>query len=467
MAKPNILIIMSDEHDGRVSSPYGHPLVETPAMQRLADRGVVLENAYCNFPICVPSRSSFMTGRYASRIGVWDNAATLSSDEPTWAHRLNGLGYDTTLVGRMHFAGLDMRHGFRRHLVGEMEIGRSDPLFTWENADEVISSRAELIREAGPGEAEHQVYDDCVAARAAAYLAEPERHGGPWACCVGFMTPHFPLIVRQPYFDRYFPDRTDLPVIPPGHLERLHPHNQWMRRFMGLLDGFADEEVRRARAAYYGLVSFLDDRVGTVLRALEANGLAENTVVVYTSDHGEMAGEHGMWCKHAFFEGAVRVPMLLAWPGHVAAGRRIGQVTSLIDLVRTILDMAGDDTRDLDGVSLLDVLEGRAPESEGLAIAEFTAHGTDRPGRMVRRGRFKLNHYLDQPVELYDLERDPGEFNDLAADPAHARVREELTALVLRDWDPADIDRRVRASQRRRRIMLRGNLEPDRRWTDV
>ena len=113
------------------------------------------------------------------------------------------------------------------------------------------------------------------------------------------------------------------------------------------------------------------------------------------------------------------------------------------------------------------MLEGRAPESEGLAIAEFTAHGTDRPGRMVRRGRFKLNHYLDQPVELYDLEHDPGEFNDLAAAPAHARVREELTALVLRDWDPADIDRRVRESQRRRRIMLRGNLEPDRRWTDV
>ncbi len=467
MPKPNILIIMSDEHDARVSSPYGHPLVETPAMQLLADRGAVLENAYCNFPLCVPSRSSFMTGRYCSQIGVWDNAASLPSDEPTWAHRLNALGYDTTLVGRMHFVGVDVRHGFRRHLVGDMEIGRDHPLFTWENADEVISSRADLIRAAGPGEADHQLYDDLVTARAVAYLAEPERQEQPWACCVGLMTPHFPLTVRQPYFDHYYPDRTDLPPMPPGHLESQHAHNQWMRRFMGLLDGFTDEEVRRARAAYYGLVSFLDDRVGMVLQALEANGLADNTVVVYASDHGEMAGEHGMWCKHAFYEGAVRVPMLISWPGHIQPGRRVGQVTSLLDLVRTFLDAAGDTTDDLEGASLLDVLEGREAESEGLAIAEFTAHGTDRPGRMIRRGRYKLNHYLDQPVELYDLEADPNEFDDLSTDPAYAQVREELTGLVLRDWDPADIDRKVRESQRRRGIMLRGDVEPSSRWTRV
>lgn len=466
MSKPNILIIMSDEHDARVSSPYGHPLVDTPAMQRLADRGAVLQNSYCNFPLCVPSRSSFMTGRYASQIGVWDNASSLPPDEPTWAHRLNALGYDTTLVGRMHFVGVDVRHGFRRHLVGDMEIGRDHPLFTWENAADVISDRTDLIRAAGAGEADHQLYDDLVTARAVEYLAEPARKDQPWACCVGLMTPHFPLIVRQPYFDRYHPDRSDLPPMPDGHLESQHPHNQSMRRFMGLPGSLTDREVQRARAAYYGLVSFLDDRVGLVLQALEANGLAENTLVIYTSDHGEMAGEHGMWCKHAFYEGAVRVPMLVAWPDHIKAGRRIHQVTSLLDLVRTFLDAAGDDTSDLEGASLLELLCGNELENDGVAVAEFTAHGTDRPGRMIRRGRYKLNHYLGQPVELFDLEDDVNEFNDLSDDPAYATVRDDLIERVLKGWDPAGINRRVRESQRRRGIMLRGDIEPTSRWTD-
>ena len=240
-----------------------------------------------------------------------------------------------------------------------------------------------------------------------------------------------------------------------------------MRRFMGLLEGFTEEEIRRARAAYYGLVTFLDERIGMVLRALKDSGLAENTVVVYTSDHGEMAGEHGMWCKHAFYEAAVRVPLLVSWPGHIDPGRRVSQVTSLLDLVRTFLTIAGAEAEDLDGADLLNVLEGRAAEGEGLAIAEFTAHGTDRPSRMIRRGRFKLNHYLEQPVELYDLDADPNEFNDLAGHPAYTQVQGELTEQLLTGWDPIDIDQKVRESQHRRGVMLHGNVEPDRRWTHV
>ena len=155
MSPPNVLIIMSDEHNPAMSSPYGHTAVRDPAMQCLAD--AVFENAYCNFPLCAPSRASFMTGRYASDIGVWDNGSDYGTGEPTWAHRLNARGYATTLAGRMHFIGPDVRHGFARTLVGDHHAGRWEPLVTWasdpkqgsdpEHADMVADLSGELLRD--------------------------------------------------------------------------------------------------------------------------------------------------------------------------------------------------------------------------------------------------------------------------------------------------------------------------------
>ena len=467
-SKPNILIIMSDEHNPRMSSPYGHPAVQSPAMQRLADGGAVFENAYCNFPLCVPSRASFMTGRYASSVGVWDNTSELPTGEPTWPHRLNALGYETTMAGRMHFIGPDVHHGFARKLVGDHQVGRWEPLIAWapdpKRGGDQLSPRVPFIKAAGPGDSDYQRYDESVTVAATEYLSEPERRERPWALAVGYLMPHLPFTVREPYFSRYFPEHADLPEIPAGHLDRLHPFNQRLRRFMGLLDGVPDDDVARARAAYYGMVDFCDANVGRVVEALDENGLTDNTFTVYLSDHGEMAGEHGMWNKSCFFDDSTRVPIIVSWPGRVAPGRRIGQVTSIIDLVRTVLDIAGDDADDLDGTSLAGVLDGSDTESDGQAIAEFTAHGNDIPGRMIRRGRYKLNAYLDEAFELYDLESDPGEFEDLAGDPAYADVVAELSQAALRDWDLQEIDRRVRDAQARKAILLRGDVDPKSTW---
>ncbi|MBA2449707.1 MAG: choline-sulfatase [Chloroflexi bacterium] len=456
--RPNFLIIMTDEHNPFVSEPFGHPFIQTPNIQRLADRGVLFENTYCNSPLCVPSRASFMTGKYVHRIGVWDNAAALSSNEPTWAHRLNLAGYDTAISGKMHFIGEDQRHGFQRRLVGDIHGKYHRALVDWNTREGWgTAGQRQRLEEAGPGDYLYQQYDDCVTTRAVDYLAEPERKDQPWALCVGLITPHFPLIVREQYWDLYYPHHADLPDIPPGHLEQLHPQHRRLREYFGL-EGATEEQTRRGRAAYYGLVTFADERIGLVLDALERSGLDDNTVVVYVSDHGEMMGEHGLWWKCSFYEGSSRVPFIVSWPRRFGPGRRTA-ITSLVDLTRTVVDLAGCDVdeADLDGRALIGLLEGREPDGGGIAFSEYAAHGTDRPARMVRRGRFKLSYYHQEPVELFDVVADPAELADLANSPEHASVREELTALVLRGWDPNRVDRRARESQRLRRTVITGS----------
>ncbi|MFN8523274.1 MAG: sulfatase-like hydrolase/transferase [Chloroflexota bacterium] len=456
--RPNFLIIMTDEHNPMVSEPWGHPFIKTPNLQKLADRGVVFENTYCNSPLCVPSRASFMTGKYVHRIGVFDNTASLSSNEPTWAHRLNLAGYDTALSGKMHFLGEDQQHGFQRRLVTDIHGKMMRELVDWgSKRGWATDGHKKRLQEAGPGDYTYQRYDECVATRAAEYLAEPERKEKPWALCVGFITPHFPLIVREKYWNMYYPRHADLPEIPEGHLDSQHPQSKRLREYFAL-NNTTEEQVRRGRAAYYGLVTFADERIGEVVDALHRNGLDENTVVVYVSDHGEMAGEHGLWWKCTFYEGSSRVPMIVSWPKRFQPGRR-KMVTSLVDITRTVIELGGGpvDERDLDGQSLVGLLDGTEEEGEGIAFSEYHAHGTDRPGRMVRRGRFKLNYYLGEEPELFDLENDPNEFKDLAADPAYASIRAELTELVTRGWNPVDVNAEVYEGQRLRSTVITGS----------
>jgi choline-sulfatase len=459
---PNILIVMSDEHDPSVSSTYGHPFVETPAMDRLAARGAVFDAAYCNSPLCVPSRASFMTGKHVHRIGVWDNGVPLASDEPTWAHRLNRLGYETALIGKMHFLGPDDRHGFQVRDVSDREPiyrrqgrGAFKPA-NWDTPVTLGAFGRGLIA-AGPSDSAFQVYDDSVIDGAAQYLTRVSGSPQPWATCVSFITPHFPLVVREEYWARYFPAHADLPELPDGAADRLHPQNKRFRDYLGCGEA-TDEEVRRARAGYYGLVSFFDDHLGRVLDVYDELGLAESTVIVYVSDHGEMNGNHGLWFKSSFYEQSARIPMIVSWPGHIAQGVRLRRVASLVDLVRTVLEIAGEtDAGDLDGTSLVPLLTGvETDDAGGEAIAEYAAHATDRPARMIRRGRYKLNYYWREPVELFDLESDPGEMSDLSGSPEHREVVEELTAAILDGWDPEEVDRVVRESHAKRRLILAG-----------
>jgi choline-sulfatase len=470
---PNILLIMSDEHGPMFSGCYGHPLIETPALDALARRGVLFEHAYCNVPLCVPSRMSFMTGRYVHHIGTWDNSSPLPSDAVTWAHCLAAAGYEVVLDGKMHFIGPDQLHGFARQIGVDLHAQQHHALANWDAWPRKAAQPWPGVRRAGPGTTREIEVDDLVAERALEFLRDPARRARPWALCVGFIAPHFPFVVPEPYFSRYYPERADLPDLPPGHLERLPPAARRLQEALGTT-GYSEDEIRRARAAYYGLITYLDDKIRCLLACLEEQGLAEQTVVIYTSDHGELAGEHGLWRKMSFYEQSARVPLIVSWPGVFPAGVRRREVVSLVDLTATLLDLAAawppevvQGVPALDGESLLPLLTAGPAEPvpwKDEAFCELEAHGTDRPLAMLRRGRWKLcyapgAHPSEPPeLELYDLEGDPGEFENLAGKPELAHVQRDLLARLLQEWDPWQVWAAVLQSQRSRRIIERARI---------
>jgi len=451
--RPNVLIIMSDEHAPQFSGAYGHPLVRTPSIDRLAREGVLFESAYCNSPLCVPSRMSFMTGRFVHRIGSWDNGTPLGSDVPTWAHLVRAAGYDAVLAGKQHFVGLDQLHGFRAQLARDLHAEMHHPIYDWGEGTPPAPKPWQALSQAGPGSTAEIEVDDAVEAAALAYLEQAAATRTPWVLNASFIAPHFPFIVPQRYWDMYPPDTVDLPVIPPGHLESQHPVYQRIRSNFGL-PTFPEALVRRARTGYYGLISYLDDKIGRMLDLLERTGQRENTVVVYCADHGEMAGEHGMWRKSNFYEHASRIPMIVSWPGGLRPGVRVPQTVSLVDLVATLVEVTGADPVDaLDGHSLLPLARGEAAPWKDEAFSELHANGISRPMAMLRRGRYKFNYSLDDAPELYDLVDDPGELRDLAGDPACRTLLDDFRSRLFADWDPIVLERRVRQSQKARRVI--------------
>ena len=299
MTKPNFLIIMSDEHAPMYSSVYGHPIVQTPNMERLANAGATFDAAYCNSPLCTPSRMSFMTGRFVNKIGTWDNVTPLRSDAVTWAHRLRAVGYDVALSGKQHFGGPDQLHGFQQQLARDLHAEWNHPIHLWDDGIVPAAQPWQEVYQAGPGRTVELDVDDLAGERALEYLRDPARHDKPWALNASFIAPHFPYVVPQKFWDMYPPDEMDLPLIPVGHLDNLPPMARRLRRMFGFPQ-YPDDVVRRARAGYYALISYFDEKIGELLDTLESTGQKENTVIIHLSDHGDMNGEHGLWRKSNF-----------------------------------------------------------------------------------------------------------------------------------------------------------------------
>ncbi len=467
--RPNFLVIMSDEHGPMFSSTWGHPLVRTPNMDRLAQMGVTFDAAYCNSPLCVPSRLSFLTGRYVHHCRAWDNSVPLPVDAVTWPYLLRSLGYDAVLSGKMHLVGPDPLHGFRAQLATDLHAQLVHPIYPWRDGIPTAKEPWPSVMQAGAGTTREIEVDDEVERAALAYLRDPQRRRQPFALCVGFIAPHFPFVVPEPYFSMYYPHKVDPPNLPPGHLEDLPPSAKRLRQAFGLAGPYTEEQVLKARAAYYGLVTYLDDKIGRLLDTLEAQGLAESTVVIYTSDHGEMLGEHGLWRKMSFYEQSARVPLQVAWPGVIPGGVRVPAAVSMVDLVATMMDMVGmgEELRrfwGMDGDSFLALLLGGPMVWKDEAFVEHLAHGTDRAMAMLRQGRWKLcyGHGTPPELELYDLESDPGEFHNLANEANYSKVRERMLARLLEHWDPKEITREVMASQEARILirMAHGDAPP-------
>lgn len=453
MSLPNILVLMSDQHSKRQLGCYGDPLVRTPNLDRLASEGMLFENAYCPAPVCVPSRASFMTGRRPTSNRVWTNQHVLHSGIPTWAHALGIAGYETALIGRMHFVGPDQRHGFQKRPLGEYMAGhpgapmQGDRIFKEIPTDTSSQDRVS-VEMAGVGETSYSAFDEMVTRTAVDYLGEKaSNHGEPFAAVAGFMMPHCPFIAPEELFDYYY-DKVDVPMPTADELDRQPQAIKDMKKLRNVDEPLTEQQIRVARAAYYGMCEMLDNSIGQILDKLDETGLAENTLVVYTTDHGEAAGEHGMWWKSSYYEESVNIPLIARLPETIPSGAINPVICNTLDLASTFIDATGAGVLPgVDSRSLWAELQGNKDDSrtsetfsELHGMTGVSGKGTDPPSRMVRQGRWKLYQYRghESPV-LYDLDDDPGELNDLGADPAYADVRVKLLARLYDGWDPDEV----------------------------
>ena len=443
---------MSDEHNPQAMGCAGHPLAQTPHLDRLAQRGTRFTSAYTTSPICVPARAGFATGKYPHQIGYWDNADPYDGAVPSWHHLLRGRGHAVVSIGKLHFRGRPGDdHGFSEELLPMHVIdGIGDVKGLIRRDIPRRNGYAKLAKLAGPGESPYTRYDRDIAARAQAWLREDARRHRerPWALFVSFVCPHFPLIAPPEFYSRYPLERIALPK---QYLAGERPDHPYLRDYDACVAydaGFGGDhaKVRRAIAAYLGLVSFMDDNVGKVLNALEDAGLAGDTRVVYTSDHGDNAGARGLWGKSTMYEESAGVPLVLAGPG-VAGGAHCATPASHVDLFPFFLECFGAPVpqNGYPGISPIELAAGR--HTDRAVLCEYHAIGSTGGITMLRRGRWKYVHCVRYRPQLFDLENDPGELVDLAGEPGCQATLAALETEMRRFCDPEEVDARAQRRQ--------------------
>lgn len=479
MNRPNILFIMADQLAASALAAYGHKLVKTPHIDRLAARGTVFENAYSPNPICASSRFAMMSGQRSSRIGAFDNAAELPASVPTFAHYLRSLGYHTCLSGKMHFVGPDQLHGFEDRVTTDIYPSDFGWTADWERQIEPYAPSQMSMRgivESGLCVRSLQMdYDDDVAHQAVQWLYDHARdharrpEGNPFLLVASFTHPHNPFTISREYWDLYDHAAIEMPSVPFIPFEMRDP---WSQRYYKLIRQdehvVTDAHVRSARRAYYGMVSYVDAKVGLLIDTLRQTGALENTVIVFTADHGEMLGERGMWYKFNPYEQSIKVPLIISAPG-AKAGHRVSANCSLVDLLPTLLDLATEGKPPalvdaIDGRSLGQWLNGSDGSWNNEVLVEFTSEGVHAPAFILRRGAHKYVHCEGDPGMLFDLQSDPSELRNLCADPASAKLAGRFEDEIRSRFDPARVRRDVLASQRRRlflhRTLTRGTFTP-------
>ncbi|ALG89426.1 MULTISPECIES: choline-sulfatase [Actibacterium] len=458
MTRPNILIVMVDQLAGTLFPDGPAEFLHVPNLRALAARSTRFANCYTASPLCAPGRASFMSGQLPSRTRVYDNAAEFASDIPTYAHHLRRAGYQTCLSGKMHFVGPDQLHGFEERLT--TDVYPAD--FGWTPDYRKPGERIDWwyhnmgsVTGAGVAEITNQMeYDDEVAFHATRKIHDLARGHDPrpWALTVSFTHPHDPYVARRKYWDLYADCEHLLPQVPAmayadhdPHARRIFDANDW-RSF-----DISEQDIRRSRRAYFANISYLDDKIGEILDALAAT--RQEAIVVFASDHGDMLGERGLWFKMCFYEGAARVPMMIAAPS-MAPGLVQTPVSNL-DVAPTLCDLAGVPMDEVmpwtDGESLVPL--GRGGRRDTPVAMEYAAEGSYAPLVSLRYGRWKYNRCLLDPDQLFDLAADPHELTNLADDPAHQGTLHSLRAKSEARWDLAAFDAAVRESQARRWVV--------------
>jgi choline-sulfatase len=477
MQQPNILFVMCDQMTALALPLYGHRVTRTPNLEALAKRGVVFENAYTTFPLCTPARVSLATGELPSTIGGYDNGAELPASVPTFAHYARLLGYQTSVSGKLHYIGPDQLHGFEERLTTDIYPASFEwtanwdpnaPKYDYDNHGGV--STTETVADAGPCARSLQLdYDEEVLERAVRKIFDLKRSSDkrPFLLKVSFTHPHDPYVITRKYWDLYADDEIDMPAAPALPMDQWDAHSRHLfQHFKMEHTDITDEMVRRARRGYYGAISYVDHNLGVLMQALRDAGYDDNTVVIFTADHGDMMGEHGLWFKKTFYEWAMRVPLLISAPGSRAG--RAGDNVSLLDLLPTIVELAGGERRMLtDGMpgrSLIPALSGQRLEGPNVVYAEHTDGGTPRPRVMVRMDRWKYVVSRAFPPQLFDLQDDPTELRNCAGRPELDSIEKQLQALVDARWNLDELERDVRISQKRHRLvhaaLNKGRFQP-------
>ncbi len=434
-SKPNVLFIMTDQHNAHCLGCYGHAVVKTPAMDRIAREGVLFENALCQTGQCVPSRYAIWTGRYPRSTGTYANKMGQNAAEDTVADLFKPHGYVCGTIGKHHMLMNEenANHGF-------------DVVFTGDGARRFALEGDFLPREESqPGRSncgvsaasndEHQA--GVITAKAIEFLNENKDR--PFVLWYSFQGPHSPICPSRPWAEMYDPETLELP---PNHKYEYDLKNPKMANGLSKSGAFSKPIYHKMTLAYYlGYVSQIDYNIGRVLDELDKLGLAENTIVVYTADHGEFASEHGGWTKTMCgFDAILRVPMMIRFPGRIPAGMRRVEMAESINLLPTLMDYAGVPIPEkIDGRSFRPLIEGTAADWPEFAISE-SGGDPKLNGLAIRTATLKYMAYRSENEtiyeQLYDLQADPWEMKNIAADPARAADLERMKSL-LAEWEAA------------------------------
>lgn len=456
MKPMNLLFIMSDQHSKEKMGAYGNPYISTPNLDRLCENGVRFNNAYCNNPICVPSRAAMACGDFGFRHSYWDNSHPYEGAVKSWGHRLTGQGYHVTTIGKLHFKDEHCDTGFPEQLIPlHVKDGIGNLTVCIRDLDIKRPNQRDVLLKAGAGESEYIQYDKKVAKLAAEFLKNESQRlrDKPFCLYVGFVTPHFPLTVPDDILEMYKPFEK-LPFPTQWKMEE-RPNHPALVRFRELScteeKSVTEETVRRAVACYYGLVTFMDRQVGVVLDALKEAGLSDSTRIIYTSDHGDTMGDHGVFFKNTMYEGSVGIPMVLAGPD-IPSGKQVNDNVSLIDIYPSVLECMGiavsPEECCLPGHSLWDYALGKKVKDRPV-MAESHTFAYRHAVFMLRYKKYKLIYYAEKGYwpQLFDLETDPKELEDLGENPQYEMIIQDMKKRLFEICDPEQIDRQALREQ--------------------
>jgi choline-sulfatase len=408
------------------------------------------------------------SGRLAATLGCYDNGTLFPADVPTFLHHLRMADYEVVSSGKQHFVGPDQLHGYERRLTTDIYPSGFGWTKNWNAPVRPALGMVGHLKEAGPVPWTTQLsYDEEVHFRALEQLrawGDQARSGDrerPFFFCVSYTHPHDPPLITPEWWDVYDDVEIDMPETAPGGNGSLPQADQWLMAYLGLDQlELSEDDVRRSRRGYYAMTSYFDARVGDLISTLEQQGLADDTLIIVTSDHGDMVGEHGLWFKRSYYDWSARVPFILSWPGHHPEGRRVEAVTSLVDLYPTLLEMLDlprpDWTR-LDGHSFAGLVASNDADWKDEAVVDFTSAGALHPWRAVRQGRFKYVAVHGGESLLFDLSTDPDEWHNLAGSAAHRQTEDRLRRRAYSDWDPAAIEREELRAQQERLFLAEAN----------